>query len=171
MSYVKLIKTVQDHAVGFQSVNQAIDNNQALVDAFNLRHAIGVGGNAPFRRPLASVGRHDDILIARSVADFTVDTTLSVPALTAVIAGPLFGTTDYARISAGQWKIPLATPQFFGAVALMKSTASTDVKATCYASYDPSRGASVYVSTWIIDTGAWVTDDLPFSLVVWAAQS
>lgn len=162
MSYVKLPKTTSDHAIGFQSVVQAVDNNAALVTAFDAAHSIGIDGDSQYGFPLRAVGRHDDILIARTVADFTVaSSTLGLS-----VGGPLFGSRlNYSRLGTGQWMIYLATNQLFGAVALMKSTASSDYKANCYASYSPSTGPAVTVSTWNIATPA--LEDLPFSLVLW----
>lgn len=168
MSYVKLPKTTQDHFVGYQSVNQAIDNNAALLSLYDAKHAQGVGGFNAQMRPLNAIGRHDDILIARSVGEFDVDTTLATPSLKPRMLGPLFGSLQYDRLAAGQWRIYLASPQLVGAVALMKSSASVDEKATCYTVYDTSRGPSVIVTTWLRDSGAWAPADLPFSLIVWA---
>lgn len=165
MSYLKLPKSTMDHAVGFQSVNQAIDNNAALLTAFDAKHSIGVGGNSPFGFPTRAVGRHDDILIARSVADFTVNTTVLTPILSARVGGPIFGPLRYIRIGSGQWQIFIATPQLYGAVALCKSTGSVDRKANCYITMSPGSGPSIIVSTWVVSTPA--LSDLDFSLVVW----
>ena len=169
MSYLKLPKTVSDHAVGFQSINQAIDNNAALLDAFDSKHSIGVGGNSPFGFPTRAVGRHDDILIARSVADFVVDLAPLTPVLVPLVAGPIFGPLFYTRLGTGQWRIYVASSQRIAAVALMKSTASVDYKANCFVSYDPSTGPSITVSTWDISTAT--QEDLDFSLVVWTETS
>lgn len=165
MSYVKLPTTVQDHAVGFQSVNQAIDNNSALYVHFRAKHSVGVDGNSPYGRPLSAVGRHDDILIARSVADFKVDTSLPTPALSTVVSGPIFGGLTYTRLGTGQWQIFIATPQLYAATALMKSSASVDYKATCYRTTSLTQGPSFIVSTWNVATAALA--NLPFSLIVW----
>lgn len=171
MAYSKLPLTTQDHFIGYQSVNQAIDNNQALADLYDAKHSLGVGGGNPFGMPTRAVGRHDDILIARSVADFEVDTSIATPTLRALVNGPIFGGVVYQRVAAGRWRIFVATPQLVGAVALMKSTTSVDQKATCYLIYDPTRGPTISVSTWVQDAGSWTTDDLPFSLVVWTQQA
>lgn len=168
MSYLKLPKTCSDHAVGYQSVVQAVENNAALVTAFDAKHSIGIAGGSPFGLPTLALGRHDDILIARSAADFTVDTAPITPILVSLLAGPVFGALQYARLAVGQWQIWLATPQLFAAVALMKSTATADYKATCYAVSNPSTGPSIIVSTWDIATAT--LDDLPFSLVVWTQR-
>jgi hypothetical protein len=168
VSYLKLPLTTQDHCVGYQSVVQAINNNGALVDAFDAKHSIGVGGESPYGQPTKAIGRHDDILIARSVADFDVDTTLPIPALSTIVTGPVLvglGGLNYTRLGTGQWQIFLATPQLYAAVALMKSTASSDRKATCYRATSLTQGPSVIVSTWNVATPALA--DLPFSLIVW----
>lgn len=166
MSYVKLPTTTQDHCVGYQSVNQAIDNNTLLFQVFDEKHSTGVDGNSPYGRPTLAVGRHDDILIARSVADFDVDTAaLPQPTLRLIVGGPIFGSLVFTRIAAGQWQIFFSTPQLYGAAALMKSSSSVDRKATCYRSTSLTQGPSVIVSTWNVATASLA--DLPFSLIVW----
>ncbi len=166
MSYLKLPKTTMGHAVGYQTVNQAIDNNAALVTAFDAKHSLGVGGSSPYGFPTYAVGRHDDILIARTVVDFYVDTSPLVPLLTIRVGGPVLGSLlRYTRLATGQWRIFLATGQLFGCVALMKSTASVDRKATCYATYDPAIGPSVIVSTWNVATPT--LSDFDFSMQIW----
>lgn len=168
MSYLKLPKTTSDHAVGLQSLNQAIDNNEALLTAFDAKHSIGVGGNSPYGAPTRAIGRHDDPLIARTVADFYVDTSVQTPVLTMRVGGPVFGALRYLRIATGQWRIYIATAQLFGAVALTKASATVDYKANCYISYDPTTGPAVTVSTWDINSGAVPSlEDLNFSLVIW----
>ncbi len=168
MSYLKLPTTIQDHCVGYQSVVQVIANNVAMVDAFDAKHSIGVGGDSPYGRPAEAVGRHDDILIARSVADFEVNIGLAIPALTTLVSGPIFGTAISTRLGTGQWQIYIATPQLYGAVALMKSVGSCDYKATCYRTSGFSTGPSIIVSTWNVATAS--LEDQPFSLVVWTSQ-
>lgn len=170
MSYLKPPKTTQDHCVGYQSVVQAIDNNAALVTAFDARHSIGVGGNSPIGVPAQRLGRHDDMVIARSLAEFDVDTSFPTPILVPIILGPSFGQFVHTRLAVGQWQIFLGTPQLFAGVALMKSTTSSDRKATCYQVSSTTTGPSLIVSTWEIDAGAWAMADLSFSLVVWTQR-
>lgn len=162
MAYSKLFLTTQDHAIGFQSMNQAIDNNAALKDLYEAKHSLGVGGNSPYGFPLRSVGRHDDIVIARSVSRYGVDTSLAVPALTVLQPGSMPSFAQ--RMGTGQWRIFVSTPQLFGAVALMESSASIDRKASVYPAYDPATGPQVIVTT----RSAWAEADLPFSLIIWA---
>lgn len=167
MSYVKLFKVVQDTAVGIQSVNQAIDNNAALLSLLDSKHSVDFAATASmFRRP----GRHDDPLIARSVVRCTVDTSRAVPVLVPIVSGPIFGSFVFTRLAAGQWRIALATPQLWFAVALCESTASIDRKATVYRSYASSVGPVCIVSTWEKST-SWALADLDFSLVVWCEST
>jgi hypothetical protein len=165
MSYLKLPTTTQDHCIGYQSVVQAINNNGAMVDAFDAKHSVGVGGNSPYGQPTRAVGRHDDAFIARSVAEFEVDTSLPTPALSAIVSGPIFGSLAYTRLGTGQWQIFIATPQLYAAVALLKSSSSVDRKATCYRTTSLTQGPSIIVSTWNIATPA--LENLDFSLIVW----
>ena len=165
MSYLKLPTTTQDHAVGFQSVNQAIDNNNALKAHFATKHSVGIDGFSPQYKPTLAVGRHNDILIARTVAEIDVDTSLPTPTLSAVVSGPCLGALQYARLGTGQWQIFFTTPQLFAAVGLMKSSSSVDRKATVYRSTSLTQGPSVIVTTW--DVAAAAPDDLPFSLILW----
>lgn len=171
MAYTKLFKVCQDAPLGYQSVNQAVDNNTALKDLYDAKHSLGMGGNNIHGVPLLNVGRHDDILIARTVAHFVVDSSTSTTTLTTTMSGPIFGSAlQYRRIGTGRWQIYISTPQRFGATALCRSTASTDRKATCYASYSNSEGPSVYVTTWTIGAG-WGYADLDFSLTIWTQRA
>lgn len=170
MSYTKLYTVVQDHAVGIAQVNGANDNGEAIKDFYGVRHGLGIGQFNPANAITgAIVGKHNDLLISRTVAEFDVDATLASPELTPLLIGPLLGTNFvYAKIQTGQWRIFMSTPRRFAAVALLKSTASVDRKATCFNVFDPQRGPSVIVTTWEQDTGTWVKADLSFSLVLWA---
>lgn len=158
-----------DHAVGFQCVNRAIDNNDALKDLYDVKHALGVNGQDPYRQPTRAIGRHDDILIARTVVTFEVDSTTLVPTLRPVVSGPVLGDLFYTRIAAGQWRIYMASAQLVGVAASMKASAAVDYKADCYVSYDPSTGPAVTVTTWDVSTAT--LDDLPFSLAIWTQTS
>lgn len=171
MSYLKLFTTVQDHAVGYQSVNQARDNGDALKDLYDAKHQLGTNGYQPYSptRSYTAIGRHDDIKIARSVADFVVDSTsFASPVLSIRVSGPIFGIINAARITTGQWRIFVSTPQRFSVVALVKASASSDRKATCYRA-SSINGPHVVVTTWNVATAAKV--DYDFSLVLWAQRA
>lgn len=171
MSYLKLPTTVQDHAIGYQTVNQANDNGEALLDFYATKHMVPgqtATAGAPFwQRNFA--GKHNDQLIARAVADFYVDSTSGItPALGARMSSGIFGTIAPQRLDAGVWRIYIAASQNFFCVAQPRATAAGERKANCYLSSGPS-GSLVIVSTWE-KSGSWATADMDFSLCVWAER-
>lgn len=169
MSYVKLHKVCADFAVGYQSVNQARDNNTAHADLLDVKHSLGVGGQSPPGQPFAAVGRHDDICIARTVAHFRVDT-LQVPTrLVPVLSGPMMPLFVYSRLQAGQWRIFVSSPGVVFAHATPAASSAVYRKATAYLTASPDQGPSVIVSTWERGT-SWALADFDFSLVFWAKR-
>jgi hypothetical protein len=169
MSYVKLFTTVSDHAVGIQSVNQAVDNAQALYDQFDLRHAAeagALGGGDVFLQ----VGKHDDIRVSRTVIDFKLDAAASPMRLMQLLTGRIIGGT-IVRQSAGVWKIPVTSDSMLGVVGTAKATAAGYRHVGCTVSREgggPSFPDRTYITarTWNILTGA--PEDFDFSLVIWA---
>ena len=165
MSYSKPFLTTSDHAVGFQCVNRAIDNNRALFfDYVEPKHATGRDPADVF----IGKGRHDDVLIARTVADFLfVTATLATgpEQLFAEVSGPMIVGAP-VRMKTGQWKIYISTPQLFSAAATIKgATAGNSRQASCFVLVD-SVGPYVIVSTWNVSGG--VLADYDFSLVLWS---
>jgi len=161
MSYLKLPKTCSDHAVGLQSVNQAIDNNAELYAQLDKRHSVIAEGNAyvpPFRAP----GAHDDVLIARTVADFAYSSSLL--RMWPYMSGPMiFGLPT--RRGTGSWDIPVTAPRIYAAVATIKGvTALIPRSASCYI-YRGLNSAYVSVRTWNVAAGA--LENYDFSLAIW----
>lgn len=169
MSYVKLPKVTQDYAVGFQSVNQARDNNTALLAQLDAKHSIGAGGQSPPGRPFEAVGRHDDIVIARTVAHFTVDSAVVPTRLRQLVTGPMLPVLVAQQLQTGQWQIFVSTPHLFWAHATPTASSAVGRKATAYLTQTPDQGASIIVTTW--ERGAsWAKTDFDFSLVFWAKR-
>jgi len=165
MAYLKLPKTCGDHAVGFQTVNQALANNDALFfDQLNPNHSVGINGNS-YGDPFLVPGRHDDVLIARTVANFVVDSTGLVPVVLALVSGPMIALTPQ-RIAVGKWKVYVTTPQLISAAAAISGpTASVPRAAMCFTSSD-ATGPFIMVSTWNVAGG--ILADYAFSLAIWA---
>lgn len=166
MSYAKPFLTTSDHAVGEQCVNRAVDNNRALFfDYFEPKHTTGREPQDVF----LGKGKHDDVLIARTVADFLFigDPLImaGAPCLFAEVSGPMV-VGAAVSLQAGQWKIRIATPQIYSAVATIKgATVSKPRAATCFVLID-ALGPYVVVSTWDINGAALA--DYSFSLVIWS---
>ena len=171
MTYVKIPKTVRDHAVGYQSVNQANDNGEDLLTLYAAKHAVPgktatAGANFWVRN---FAGKHNDTRIARATADFFVDSTSGVtPALGARMSSGIFGGLAPQRIGTGQWRIYLATSANFFCVATPRATTGVERKATCFISSGPN-GSLVIVSTWE-RTPSWTRTDFNFSLAVWGER-
>lgn len=163
MSYVKLHKVVSDFAVGIQSVNQAIDNNAAKYDQLDLGHSMGLRGGSG-SDAFMSPGQHDDPVIARTVLQFAIDTTLTTPIAYALTSGPLL--YDVAeRVATGQWRIYVTTPQIIGAKATPRASATAD--RACSARVVADIGSPyVVVTTWNIAGAA--PADFDFDLVLWS---
>jgi hypothetical protein len=170
VSYSKLFKVCQDFALGFQTVNQALDNNAALYSQFDAKHSVGVAGinTGGFSNPFRVLGRHDDPLVARTTARFLVDTTTPTPTARAVVSGPMLNLSSPIYLGAGKWRLYVYTPQLFGVIAQSEATTSIDRKTTCLVEFNPSTGPSVSVGTWGISAGSWVGQNFDFSLTLWA---
>lgn len=163
MAYEKPFLTVSDHAVGLQCVNRALENNRALYrDQFDPTHSVGVGGSS-LGDPFLGPGRHDDPLIARTVADFTLDAAGAVAV--SLVTGPLIFDAP-TKVDTGQWVIYVTTPRLFSAVACIKGASiGAPRHATCHVSMD-LNGPYVTVSTWDFASSARISCD--FSLALWA---
>lgn len=162
MSYEKGFLSTQDHAVGMQCVDRAVGNQQALFFTYlDTNHAVGTGYNDPFMSP----GRHDDVLIARTVADFYIDTTLVTPQAFVLVGGPML-FSGAVRVDTGQWKIYVTTQAIFGAKATIRgASAGVPRDAMCFITME-SAGPYVTVSTWNLNGGTLA--DYDFSLVLWS---
>ena len=160
MAYSKPFTAVSDHAVGKQSVNRVIDNNQALYDQLDLNHSMGLrGGDA--NDPFLQLGQHDDPLIARSVFSFAVT---AAPSLLVLLGGPMLVGTP-VRIDTGTWMLRISTPTIFFAVATPRAASALDYFANARLVFDPA-GPGVMVTTW--NAGSGVLLDMDFDLAVWA---
>lgn len=163
MSYEKPFLTVQDHAIGLQCVNRALENNRALyADQFDPNHSVGVGGLA-YGDPFLTPGQHDDPLVARAAVDFAIDATGRV-AIALMPSPSIIGEVEFVKT--GQWRVNITTPRIFSAYAVIKGATSGNARyATCFVTFGID-GPSVIVTTWLVAGGVLATYD--FSLVVYA---
>jgi hypothetical protein len=163
VSYQKLFKVTSDFALGLQTLNQALDNNRALYQQFDAKHSTGLSG-AAFGDPFLGPGKHDDFLVARTVADYEIDESGTTPRALQLVGGALiFDSPEW--ITDGVWKIYITTPQLFGAVATVRHNATGDYSATARVVFD-TQGPFVVVNTWDISSPTRI--NIGFSLVVWA---
>ncbi len=84
MAFTKLYKVIQDHALGYQSINTAADNDLAIYEDFNEEHGSGLSASTSWFQRL---GRHNAPTIPRAVANVQVRTSavgVVVPVMSAV---------------------------------------------------------------------------------------
>jgi hypothetical protein len=117
MAYAKLPLIIQDYGLGFQSVNQAADNEQALRDAYDAEHYVesvaflGFG----FSSVEKEFGAHDSFLIPRAVASVKTSTvTLTTGSTSTVFWFDIISpngrviSAQATRIATGVYVLPLA---------------------------------------------------------------
>lgn len=159
MSYVKLFTVCSDFALGFQTLNQGLDNNRAIYDQFDVGHSVGrVAWGSP--DAILGKGRHDDPLVARTVVDVEIDSNGDPFGL---LTGPLM--VGVTHLAAGTWRVQIGTGRIFYAFATIKgATAGVARQASAHVAI----GASPYVdvSTWNCSAGE--KTDYSWSLVVYA---
>jgi len=163
MSYEKPFLTTSDHAVGLQCVNRALENTRAMYsDQFDPNHSTGINGLS-YGDPFLALGQHDDPLVARTAADFAIDSTGLIAF--ALVSGPLVvGSVEFMK--AGQWRVYVSTPRITSAYACVKgATAGAARYASCRTVAD-SSGPYVVVTTWNVAGGVLANYD--FSLVLYA---
>ena len=165
MAYEKPFLTTSDHAVGLQCVNRALENNRALLqDQFDPGHSLGLGGAAR-GDPFLSPGRHDDPLVSRSVALFSMDVGALDTVAVTLISGPLI-FSGARRVAQGEFQIFLTTQEIVSAYALINGPSTGVARhATCLVSNN-TNAPYVTVSTWNVAGGAKA--DYDFSLVLYA---
>lgn len=172
MAYNKPFFATQDFAVGIQSINRLIDNNQALYDLWTENHGSRDDGSPDLRLLdfATRFGRHNDILIARSVSHLTVQTYADgTKYLQDETRSRIINSVQ--RIGTGQWRLWLNHYDIFAAVAVPYATSVVDRKVTCRTSASsgaPPLGSPGYtdVSTWNVATLARA--DFDFSIAYWA---
>jgi len=172
MAYNKPFTVCQNFPVGIQSVNRLIDNNQALYDLWTVKHGTRDDGSrdATLLDYATRFGRHNDILVARSVSHFTVETYADgTKYLQEQTTGRMTRATE--RLGTGHWRIYLSVYDVFGGVATGYATSVVDRKvmvrtAISIGSPPLSLPGYVDVSTWNVATPARL--DFDFSLEFWS---
>lgn len=110
MAYSKQPKTIQDFGLGYQSVNQAADNEQALRDAYATEHfesdvITGFGLSA-----IPTMGHHDHVLIPRAIGVVKAATIGGASVITwfDLLSTDGGHVQQLIRLTAGVYLIPLA---------------------------------------------------------------
>ena len=159
-TYSRLPKGVADFPVGIAAVNQAIDNNTALYEAWKALHGI-IPPGITSANPLTYFGRHNDVNIARSTASFTIDTSAASPALASSFMGPVF-IRGSVRAGVGSWTLYLTGCQLYGVLTSpIYNGSMVPTKVTASVS-----GTALSITTQVLSGTAFVMADVPFSVTV-----
>lgn len=166
MAYSKLAKVCQDYPLGYQDINQAIDNNAAIRDLWDVRHGLlepasGAGGG---RLPWTVAGRHDDFFVPRSVALVEVGSSGGVIFGEMTVDGDAFG--DIVRISTGKWILNINNLTAWWAVAQCMGGTTTQRRLNLHRSVPTTGQHALYISTYELSSGAFVETDIDFSVSV-----
>lgn len=159
----------QDFPVGIREVQASIDNNAGLLQAWGTQHAIDRLDLNQTNR-LLTVGRHNDVLVARTVTDFYVDASGATPTLTSLVSGPAVG--DVIRLGTGQWSIGVVgMGQVFAAVSVKVPdvTIGSAVLSTAmaYVYQTAALDQRIIVTTWRSAGLYFSQQDIDFALAIW----
>lgn len=184
MSYVKLPKVIQDFGLGYQTVNDLANGEQALFDAWALRHVeggAGGGGGGGLSLPPGAkyIGQHDDMLVPRAVALVQVFTVPGTPNGWTYL--PIYTTTGgylqagaVGRIASGTFLIAVGNMHAEDTWAEVSAVGDGSTVRHCDARFVPSLGGGpwvgFYVRTYELNTvtGEFQTADFDFSLTIFS---
>lgn len=171
MTYSKLPKICQDYPLGFQDVNQAIDNNAAIRDLYDVRHGVltSAPGAGSSRNPWTLAGRHDDVHVQRTVALVTVSTSYGIASGSLTVSGGAI--TAIARAGTGQWTLAISGLATWWAIGQPHDTAASSRKVTCYRIQPTSGQHLLDVTTYALDAGSFAATDYDFSLAIWGTTA
>lgn len=160
MTYAKIPKITHDSCIGIRAINQASDNELALIQGVFKRH--GLDDGTSLQNPLTRTGRHVDINIARTILGCKVvgDT------LETNTVGPLIQFSAF-RQNPGVWILNVALwgNSIFSARATPQATTTAHRMCACF-----KFGASQYrITTFELISGVFNPTDFNFDLAFWAA--
>jgi len=115
MAYSKLFYVTADFILGYQTINQGVDNLDAVYDAMSMLH----------KNTEEEMGKHDTSATARAVTTIAAASLISsgifLPAATSQEIG------SPARISTGVYFVPVAGLSSFWGTAVASVSSSTPV--------------------------------------------
>lgn len=163
MAYSKLPKVVQDYPLGYQDLNQAIDNNAALRDLYDAKHGAREPSQLGANR-WALAGVHDDVHVARTVARVTVATVATVVTPTLEVTG--LAITGVTRVGTGQYALAVSGLASWWAAVTAEGT-TTQRKTISYRVQPTGGQHEIYVTTMELGSGLFQEADYGFDVVVW----
>ena len=158
MSYSRIRKVIQDYPVGFQTINQARDNIQAIADAYAREHHLFPEQGAPYYR-------HWGPLIPKGSGIVTPSQLGSLPVMMLL---DLDGVT-VMRLAVGVYAVfgPCRYTMWCDADPV---TTGTEVRRINSKSVPVATGTSYVMSLWCyeLSAGDFVLADYPFTFHLFA---
>lgn len=171
-TYAKLPLMAQDYPLGYQTVNQAADNIEAVRAAFAAEHLLGFGGGIPTLPPppggAYSTGHHNVATIVRSLVTCTPLTVApGVIGLQANKSYPRW-TPYVTRYGVGTVFISVAgLVGFYGVPMVRDNGTNPNLIQTVSRATTNSQAGGVLCTTFSLSAGAFVLTDFPFSIFVY----
>ena len=167
MAYSKQIFVNSDVPIGYQSINQLIDNLDASFDGMDLEH---VSADIPLNPGGTDIGRHDSKNVVLDVVQvFGSQFTVSLFGNQVEVGSSGNFVTGVTRISAGVYFVEvLGAPTYWGeAVASVTSSTPTPYM-QCRSIYPTSPAArpGIVVTCYELGSGSFVATDFDFTLTV-----
>lgn len=167
MAYVKQVFCNSDYPVGYQSINQLIDNLDASFDGMDAEH---VSADIPLNPGGTDIGRHDSknvVLDVLQVYGSRFSVSLFGNMVEVESSGNYAGPVT--RISAGVYLVEvLGAPTYWGE-AVASVTSSTPIPhIDCRSVYPTSPAATpgIVVTCYELGTGSFVATDFDFTLTI-----
>ncbi len=185
MSFKKLYKVVPDEGLGFQTLNQAADNNAEMRIQMFVEHgdrepgvfrsvAAPMGLTRPPVLPdYARIGRHDLVEIPRTVSNLSLYLTPSLSVGTQ-LGWSGVGVDSIWRIGVGEYLAHVVGLSSFWAIPCglvgASVTSLTPQIRPFYPSASNNNNAGLWISTYALSGGAFVAADSVFTFALYGEK-
>lgn len=163
-TYVKLPFTNYDYVLGYQTINQAIDNLTAVNDALNAQHFVNAQ-DAFARHDIVKTARDVVVIYGTSTNSTFFNPSNSVP----IESGPHIPNAFRGSV-AGQYFVPVIGLASFNGEAIAICTSGTPKPLiVCRPDYSNTygQGPGLFITCYEMGTGAMVPTDFDLTLSVY----
>lgn len=178
MAFSKLYSVVPDGAIGYQTLNQAADNNAELRTQTFVEHGTREPGTPggltrnPSAPDYARLGRHNLLEIPRTVSQMQLYLLPSLTIQTSLVWTGV-GINSVWRWSTGVYLAHVVGLSTFWATAVALAGSSVTylppIVRPFYASATNGNNAGLWISTYSLDTGDFVPIDSAITLALYGS--
>lgn len=173
MAYVKLPMCNEDYAIGYQTINQARDNQDAVFGALDAEHVGSTG--------VLAIGSHRAEKIPKAIAQI-FGTAANVTSFGGVPSVAWYGSYSPCllapdRISTGIYVVPVRNLSTYWGEVIPQVTSQTPIPlikcrsvfGTPSTVYGSNAGPALVITCYEMGTGALVATDFDFTLTVYGS--